>query len=127
MFTNPIKVSRFLKILRLFRVIPYFRALNCGCLNCGRDTVAAPLEYLPRSIHCKSSRLVRLNTSGEEASRLASNMTRALIDIYADELRFLIALKQSVGILNNRIHDKLSLIAIEKLRGFHPAITDFPY
>lgn len=50
-------------------------------------------------------------------------MTKSLIDIYTDELRFLIALKQSVGILNNRIHDKLSLIAIEKLRGFHPEIT----
>ncbi|MGI9105713.1 MAG: hypothetical protein ACR2G4_05640 [Pyrinomonadaceae bacterium] len=50
-------------------------------------------------------------------------MTKSLIDIYTDELRFLIALKQSVGILNNRIHDKLSLIAIEKLREFHPEIT----
>lgn len=50
-------------------------------------------------------------------------MAKSLIDIYSDELRFLIALKQSVGILNNRIHDKLSLIAIEKLRAFHPEIT----
>ncbi len=50
-------------------------------------------------------------------------MTRSLIDIYTDELRFLIDLKQSVGILNNRIHDKLSLIAIEKLRGLHPGVT----
>lgn len=50
-------------------------------------------------------------------------MTRSLIDIYTDELRFLIDLKQSVGILNNRIHDKLSLIAIEKLRVLHPEIV----
>ena len=50
-------------------------------------------------------------------------MTRSLIDIYTDELRFLIDLKQSVGILTNRIHDKLSLIALEKLRGLHPEIT----
>ena len=50
-------------------------------------------------------------------------MTKPLIDIYTDELRFLIALKQSVGILNNRIHDKLALIAMEKLSGFHPGIT----
>jgi hypothetical protein len=33
-------------------------------------------------------------------------MAKSLIDIYT-------------SILNNRIHDKLSLIAIEKLRGFH--------
>lgn len=53
-------------------------------------------------------------------------MTRTLIDIYSDELRFLIKLKESVGILNNRIHDKLALIAMEKLRGFHPE-TRFEY
>jgi hypothetical protein len=50
-------------------------------------------------------------------------MTKSLIEIYSDELRFLIALKQSVSILNNRIHDKLAFIAMEKLRGFHPEIT----
>lgn len=50
-------------------------------------------------------------------------MAKPLIDIYADELRFLLKLKESVGILNNRIHDKLALIAIEKLRGFHPEIN----
>jgi len=49
-------------------------------------------------------------------------MTKSLIDIYTDELQFLINLKQSVTILNNRIHDKLSLIAIEKLKGLHPEI-----
>lgn len=47
-------------------------------------------------------------------------MPRNIIDIYMDELQFLINLKQSIGILNNRIHDKLSLIAIEKLRSMHP-------
>lgn len=50
-------------------------------------------------------------------------MSKSLIEIYADELRFLIDLKQSVGIVNNRIHDKLALIAIEKLRVLHPDIA----
>jgi hypothetical protein len=50
-------------------------------------------------------------------------MAKSLIDIYTDELQFLIALKQSIGILNNRIHDKLALIAIEKLKTLHPEIT----
>jgi hypothetical protein len=49
-------------------------------------------------------------------------MTKLLIDIYADELRFLLKLKESVGILNNRIHDELALIAIEKLQKVHPKI-----
>ena len=49
-------------------------------------------------------------------------MARTLIETYTDELEFLIALKQSVSILNNRIHDKLSWIAIEKLRTYHPDI-----
>lgn len=49
-------------------------------------------------------------------------MIKPLIDIYADELRFLLKLKESVGILNNRIHDKLALIAIEKLQKIHPKI-----
>lgn len=50
-------------------------------------------------------------------------MAKSLIDIYSDELQFLITLKQSIGILNNRIHDKLALIAIEKLKKLHPDIT----
>ena len=50
-------------------------------------------------------------------------MTKSLIDIDADELRFLLKLKESVGILNNRIHDNLALIAMEKLRGLHPEIN----
>jgi hypothetical protein len=54
-------------------------------------------------------------------------MTKSFIDIYSDELRFLIALKQSVGILNNRIHDKLAFIAMENLRGFHPEITEITF
>ena len=50
-------------------------------------------------------------------------MTKSLIEIYTDELRFLIDLKQSVGIINNRIHDKLAWIAIEKLRVLHPDVS----
>ena len=53
-------------------------------------------------------------------------MTRSLIDIYSDELRFLVELKRSVTILNNRIHDKLALIAIEKLKILHP-LVNFTY
>ena len=49
-------------------------------------------------------------------------MAKSLIEIYTEELEFLIKLKQSVGILNNRIHDKLSCIAIEKLQAFHPEL-----
>lgn len=53
-------------------------------------------------------------------------MAKSLIDIYSDELRFLIGVKRAVGILNNRIHDKLALIAIEKLKKIHPDL-DFAY
>ncbi len=49
-------------------------------------------------------------------------MAKSLIETYTDELEFLISLKQAVSILNNRIHDKLSWIAIEKLRTFHPEL-----
>lgn len=49
-------------------------------------------------------------------------MAKSLLDTYVDELRFLISLKQSVSILNNRIHDKLAYIAIEKLRALHPEL-----
>lgn len=49
-------------------------------------------------------------------------MAKSLIETYTDELEFLISLKQSVSILNNRIHDKLSWIAIEKLKCIHPEI-----
>ncbi|MBK9214641.1 MAG: hypothetical protein IPM59_03440 [Chloracidobacterium sp.] len=57
------------------------------------------------------------------STRLKGITPEELIKIYSDEVRFLIDLKRSVGILNNRIHDKLSLIAIEKLRGRHPGVT----
>lgn len=49
--------------------------------------------------------------------------TKSLVEVYTDELQFLITLKQSVGLLNNRIHDRLAAIAIEKLSRFHPEIT----
>ena len=49
-------------------------------------------------------------------------MPKSLIETYTDELKFLLALKQAVGILNNRIHDKLSWIAIEKLHIIHPEL-----
>ena len=64
-----------------------------------------------------------MKTNGTSDRGVGRNMTRPLIDIYTDELQFLITLKQSIGILNNRIHDKLALIAIEKLRALHPDIT----
>ncbi len=50
-------------------------------------------------------------------------MAKSNIDIYTDELDFLIKLKQSIGIVNNRIHDKVALIAIEKLKKLHRGIT----
>jgi hypothetical protein len=59
-------------------------------------------------------------TSGSDFD---SNSARPLLDVYTDELQFLITLKQSIGILNNRIHDKLALIAIEKLKALHRDIT----
>ncbi len=71
---------------------------------------------------CFESRATALMQPFDD-SRALKAMAKSLIDIYTDELRFLIALKESVSILNNRIHDKLSLIAIEKLRARHPEIT----
>jgi len=49
-------------------------------------------------------------------------MAKSLVEIYSDELRFLIGVKRAVSILNNRIHDKLALIAIEKLKVIHPEL-----
>ena len=45
---------------------------------------------------------------------------------YIDEIHFLIKLKGSIGILNNRIHDKLALIAIERLKPRFPNV-EFRY
>lgn len=53
-------------------------------------------------------------------------MHKSMLDIFKDELEFLIDLKQSVSILNNRIHDKLALIAIERFRAMHPEL-EFRY
>src|SRR5438105_3749043 len=52
---------------------------------------------------------------------------KSLLDVYVDELQFLVALKQSVSILNNRIHDKLALVAIEKLKVLHPELPRYDY
>jgi len=49
------------------------------------------------------------------------------LDTLSDELQFLMKLKESIGKLNNRIHDKLAYIAIEKLKGPNPGIDDFKY
>ena len=54
---------------------------------------------------------------------LCSSMAKCLIDIYTDELRFLIPLKQSVGILNNRIPDELSLDCEREVCGILPEVT----
>ncbi len=47
-------------------------------------------------------------------------MNGQLLQLYIDEVDFLLRLKQSIGSLNNRIHDKLALIAIEKLKLIFP-------
>ena len=47
-------------------------------------------------------------------------MTESLIDIYTDELRFLIDLKQSVSIVNHRIHDKRPRSQSRSCVGFTP-------
>src|SRR5467141_3331958 len=47
-------------------------------------------------------------------------MSRALSDIYRDDLRFLLRLKEAVGILHNRIHDNLARTAIEHFREKYP-------
>ena len=46
-----------------------------------------------------------------------------LAEAYINELAFLIPLKQAVSIVNNRIHDRLSWIAIDKLKGRHPDLN----
>lgn len=50
-------------------------------------------------------------------------MKSDLIKIYTDELGFLLKLKKSIGPLNNRIHDTLASIAIEKLRIRFPKLS----
>lgn len=50
-------------------------------------------------------------------------MANDLIKIYSKELKFLLKLKESVGLLNNHIHDTLAAIAIEKLRSLRPNLN----
>lgn len=50
-------------------------------------------------------------------------MNEILLQLYVDEIDFLLNLKQSIGKLNNRIHDKLALIAIEKLKAIYSTFT----
>lgn len=64
--------------------------------------------------------------AANEKNELAPIPRITRVQIYEDELRFLVELKKSVTILNNRIHDKLSLIAIEHLTGLHPHL-EFRY
>src|SRR5436190_3999277 len=47
-------------------------------------------------------------------------MSPSLSDIYRDDIRFLIRLKEAVGILHNRIHDNLARTAIEHFREKYP-------
>lgn len=47
-------------------------------------------------------------------------MSRSLREVYLKDIRFLIGLKKSVGMLNNRIHDNLALIAIDHFEAQHP-------
>jgi hypothetical protein len=47
-------------------------------------------------------------------------MPRSLSDVYRDDLRFLLRLKEAVGILHNRIHDNLARTAIEHFREKYP-------
>ena len=42
--------------------------------------------------------------------------------IYIDDLKILLNIKESIGPLNNAIHDKAALIAIDILRGKHPGL-----
>ncbi len=50
-------------------------------------------------------------------------MEEEYLQLYIDEIEFLLTLKQAIGRLNNRIHDKLALIAIEKLKPTFPMLT----
>ncbi len=42
-------------------------------------------------------------------------------DLYVDEIQFLLRLKEAIGLLN-RIHDKLALVAIERLQPRNPKL-----
>ncbi len=53
-------------------------------------------------------------------------MQNELVKTYIDEIKFLLKLKGVIGILNNRIHDKLGLIAIEKFKSRFPALEFKP-
>jgi hypothetical protein len=47
-------------------------------------------------------------------------MSRNLREVYLKDIRFLIGLKKSVGMLNNRIHDNLALVAIDHFEQKYP-------
>ncbi|MCG2809299.1 MAG: hypothetical protein L6275_03085, partial [Candidatus Portnoybacteria bacterium] len=47
---------------------------------------------------------------------------RSKIQIYKNDLRFLLDIKKSVGLLNNNIHDKAALIAIDILEKKYPSL-----
>ncbi|MFZ2654345.1 MAG: hypothetical protein WAX69_05475 [Victivallales bacterium] len=53
-------------------------------------------------------------------------MEKSIVEIYRDDLRFLLRLKASVSILHNRLHDNLAVTAIEELKKKHPG-TKFSY
>lgn len=47
---------------------------------------------------------------------------RSKIQIYRNDLKFLLDIKKSVGLLNNTIHDKAALIAIDILEKKYPSL-----
>jgi len=53
-------------------------------------------------------------------------VSRSLSEIYRDDLRFLLRLKEAVSILHNRIHDNLARTAIEHFKEKYPE-WDFTY
>jgi hypothetical protein len=54
---------------------------------------------------------------------MPSQKESAVKEIHRTNLRFLLALKGAVGILNNLIHDNLALMAIAQFKATHPKLT----
>lgn len=48
--------------------------------------------------------------------------SKSIIQIYENDLKILLNIKKSVGLLNNAIHDKAALIAIDILKRKHPGL-----
>ena len=54
---------------------------------------------------------------------MTSRKTDDVKEIHRTNLRFLLTLKGTVGILNNLIHDNLALMAIAQFKIAHPKLT----